>query len=640
MKKFSKIDTLSKLVKEGFDIDILLKFNNEQLYALKERVLNEANTTQSETTTYDLTKAVDEEKFKVDIASLGPNSNPEQADIDTESKTATITKELGEEDELTPTNVPVKKYIKGGKEVEVLEKEDLEEVIMDMGAGDFDDTSFYNPDAGGFDNSQGPMDSYYSTDNKGRFVRNGMEGDAGRYSRNADYLDTPSFNNPDARGFDSYGPTDSYGGNGWDEGGFAGEMNEYGAREVDPRPAYHFKSGGPRGHSSGLHEDAEDELVHVQKDVAGMDTDQDAPQKGPDNDDNSDDGMGMFERYITKKDLMEVAKSQSQYNFHKLVLACKKSKYTDCGDGRNDDAVRKAAKDMTIKAITDYTNTPNPENLPQKLTEQWLLNLVEKYERPSMTKSQFLQTLNEIAVATQDVEVIDNDVDDAKYELPSWLDFDSLFVNSPTTKPAPTKPGVKPGVKPGRRNPFKPKPGPKPRPKAITESECKIGDISELVKYLGLRENNSGKHEVNRQGVDINKVNTFLKNVGSNCVKELKEKFKEYAHDDSNNLFLSDGYLWKGHFTLQDALQNKLDPAQHLKLPKDFQSIKLSDVDKDGKIKAYTYETPKGKRYWYSSSKYKIPGGWFKWEDYSKHINKEFKNPKQPSNVGGTFGWG
>ena len=100
-----------------------------------------------------------------------------------------------------------------------------------------------------------------------------------------------------------------------------------------------------------------------------------------------------------------------------------------------------------------------------------MLNLVEKYERPSMTKGQFLQTLNEIAVETQDIQVIDNDVEDAKDELPAWLDFDSLFMNSPapTTKPAPTKPGVSPGIKPGRRNPFKPKPGPNPRPKAISD---------------------------------------------------------------------------------------------------------------------------------------------------------------------------
>lgn len=497
MKRFNKIDTLSKLVKEGFSIDTLLKFDNNQLQSLRERVLNEQTTTQSTTTTYDLKNPGQKESFIDKVTS--DVDDAENVDIDTTGDTAKVT-EMNEEDELTPTNVPVKKYIKGGKEVEVLEKEDLEEVIMDMGAGDFDDTSFYNPYAGGFDDSQGPMDSYYSTDNKGKFIRSGMKGDAGQYSKNAMYLDDPSFNNPDAEGFDSFGPTDSYAGNGWDEGGFAGELNEFA-----PEPKYSFmnpvarghQSDGPRGHSSGLHED--DELDKIEKDKAGYDTDQKAPQRGPDNDDNANDGMGIFERYITKKDLMEVAKSKSQYNFHKLVLACKKSKYKDCGDGRNDNAVLKAAKEMSLKAITDYTNTPNPENLPEKvdeqrLTEKWLMDLVEKYERPSMTKSQFLQTLNEItvetqglvekykrpsmtktqllqtlneiAVETQDIEVIDNDVEDAKYELPSWLDFDSLFVNSPAplTKPAPTK--TPSPSKPGRRNPFKPKPGPKPRPKA------------------------------------------------------------------------------------------------------------------------------------------------------------------------------
>jgi len=476
MKKFSKIDTLSKLVKEGFNIDTLLKFDNNQLQALRERVLNEQTTTQSTTTEYDLKNPGQKESF-IDKVTTDVD-DAENVDIDTTGDTAKVT-EMNEDQELTPTNTPIQKYRKGDKEVEVLEKEDLDEVIMDMGAGDFDETSFENPDDGGFHTSQGPMDSYYSTDNKGTLIGAGTKQNKGQYSGNAKYLDTPSFHNPDAEGFDSDGPMDSYGGNGWDEEGFAGELNEFA-----PEPKYSFmnpvakghQSDGPRGHSSGLHEDAEDELVHVQKDVAGMDTDQDAPQKGPDNDDNSDDGMGMFERHIRKKDLMEVAKSKSQYNFHKLVLACKKSKYKDCGDGRNDDAVRKAAKDMTIKAITDYTNTPNPENLPekvdeQKLTENWLLGLVEKYERPSMTKSQFLQTLNEIAVETQDVKVIDNDVEDAKDELPAWLDFDSLFMNSPapTTKPAPTKPGVSPGTRPGRRNPFKPKPGPNPRPKARTK---------------------------------------------------------------------------------------------------------------------------------------------------------------------------
>ena len=473
MKKFNKIDTLSKLVKEGFNIETLLKFDNNQLQALRKRVLNEAET--EIVTTF----SADEVRNEVNVEDFtGSIESKQDGTLELrkqQNEGETIEVEVTEE-EIDPRYPEPKTYRDSeGQEKKILEKE-LPEEIMDMGAGDFDDTSFYNPYAGGFDDSQGPMDSYYSTDNKGRFVRSGMKGDAGRYSRNADYLDTPSFNNPDARGFDSYGPTDSYGGNGWDEGGFAGEMNEYGAREVDPKPAYHFKSGGPRGHSSGLHEDSEEDSSNSLEKMSGYDPyvgNTVGNEDGPSRNMKAPDGMGMFERYVTKKDLMEVAKSKSQYNFHKLVLACKKSKYKDCGDGRNDDAILRAATGMTIGEITDYTNTPNPENLPekvkeQKITEQWLLSLVEKYERPSMTKGQFLQTLNEIAVKTKDVEmvdndveVIDNDVEDAKYELPSWLDFDSLFVNT-TTKPAPTKTPT-PTKKPGRKSPYKPKHRPKPK---------------------------------------------------------------------------------------------------------------------------------------------------------------------------------
>ena len=116
MKKFSKIDTLSKLVKEGFNIDTLLKFDNNQLQALRERVLNEATTTQSQTMTFNLTNPQDEKEFKKELIDLGPNSNPEQANINTDEKTATITKELGEDQELTPTNTPIQKYRKGDSE--------------------------------------------------------------------------------------------------------------------------------------------------------------------------------------------------------------------------------------------------------------------------------------------------------------------------------------------------------------------------------------------------------------------------------------------------------------------------------------------------------------------------------------------
>ena len=376
-----------------------------------------------------------------------------------------------------------------GQEREILE-DDLEEEIMDMGAGDFDDTSFYNRDAGGFHNSQGPMDSYYSTDNKGTLIGSGTKQNKGQYSGNAKYLDTPSFHNPDAEGFDSDGPSDSYGGNGWDEEGFAGELNEFA-----PEPKYSFtnhvakghQSDGPLGNSGGLYEDESEANQYFGQKVTGQSVPHDADDMaddGMDDDSNPDSqshkNMGdIAETYITKKDLMEVAVSTSQKNFYCFVKACRESNYKDCGTGKK---IIKAAKDKegnTDEHIKSMCNTPEkglPEKVKkeqneQQIVENWLLGLVEKYERPSMTKSQFLQTLNEIAVETQDIQVIDNDVEDAKDELPAWLDFDSLFSNapSPTTKPAPTKPGVKPGIKPGRRNPFKPKPGPNPRPKAITD---------------------------------------------------------------------------------------------------------------------------------------------------------------------------
>ena len=350
-------------------------------------------------------------------------------------------------------------------------EDNLDEEIMDMGAGDFDDTSFYNPDAGRFHSSQGPMDSYYSTDNKGKFVRNGMEGDAGQYSQNADYLDTPSFHNPDAQGFDSDGPMDSYGGNGWDEGGFAGELNEFA-----PEPDYSFinpvarghQSDGPRGHSRGLHEDESETNQYFGQKVTGQSVPHDA-------DDMSNDGMAddsdpespshknmgdIAETHITKKDLMEkfASKAQARYFYEKANEPGKEGKKW-----------KKYAKEFSDDT-KDFDSLPEKvkkEKNEQQIVENWLLGLVEKYERPSMTKSQFLQTLNEIAVETQDIEVIDNDVDDAKYELPAWMDFDTLFMNapSPTTKPAPTT--TPSPTKPGRKSPYKPKH--KPRPKAISD---------------------------------------------------------------------------------------------------------------------------------------------------------------------------
>jgi len=104
-------------------------------------------------------------------------------------------------------------------------------------------------------------------------------------------------------------------------------------------------------------------------------------------DDVETDKMGNPDMEIDGKDLLladkemsEEAVSQSQYNFYQLVHKCKTSKYKDCGDGRNDNAVLKAAKEMSLKSIEDYTNTPNPDSLPSKVSEsleKWVTDLVE-----------------------------------------------------------------------------------------------------------------------------------------------------------------------------------------------------------------------------------------------------------------------
>ena len=94
------------------------------------------------------------------------------------------------------------------------------------------------------------------------------------------------------------------------------------------------------------------------------------------------------------------------------------------------------------------------------MTESWIMSLVERYERPSMSKLDFLTFLNEQEVKT----VVDPDIEDASEELPSWMDFESIFMNQPMTKPRPTtKPTTRPS-KPGRKSPYKPKH--KPTPKA------------------------------------------------------------------------------------------------------------------------------------------------------------------------------
>ena len=487
-----KVKIYSRLVKEGFTLGTLLKCSNTQLTQLATKVLKED-------TVADLTR--EKASYMEDLADAQKNIADANEDIvDAQEQqaeetgvTMSVAATVSEEEELTPNNEPVVNYEKDGAQQTLLGSGDMNEfdmyeTIMYGGAGDFDDTSFYNPDAGGFHSSQGPFDSYYSTDNKEEMVGAGTTQDHGQYTGNAKYLDTPSFNNPDASGFDSEGPTDSYAGNGYDEGGFAGELNEIVAGEYDSFYNEHkrgFKSDGPRGHSSGLHEDEDYLNALAGEKLYGQGIPHDADNPSPDGmaDDTDPDSpahkyMGDIAETLTKKELEEVAVSKKQFNFYQMVKACKESGYKDCGDGRNNNEIKNTAKDMSLKQINDYTETTNPEKLPtsapkteavnRKMVENWLMGLVEKYERPSMSKKRLLQTLNEIAVMNSPAPApvktptrtkpgttpkrrkgspynpkpgpkpnpkagnTDSDIEDAKHELPSWLDFESLFTNHET----------------------------------------------------------------------------------------------------------------------------------------------------------------------------------------------------------------
>jgi len=90
-----------------------------------------------------------------------------------------------------------------------------------------------------------------------------------------------------------------------------------------------------------------------------------------------------------------------------------------------------------------------------------------------MTKKELIKTITEMEVMDTEVETMtDPDIEDAALELPSWLDFESLFSAGPSiTMPEPiTKPTTTPLTtpqKPGRKTPYQPKH--KPKPKAFRE---------------------------------------------------------------------------------------------------------------------------------------------------------------------------
>ena len=96
--------------------------------------------------------------------------------------------------------------------------------------------------------------------------------------------------------------------------------------------------------------------------------------------------------------------------------------------------------------------------------DEWVLDLVEKNPLAEMSKGKLVKTIKEMDYEVADIDV---DVEDAKYELPAWMDFESLFSpqSGPLTMPSPiTKPTTTPlktPKKPGRKSPYQPKHKPK-----------------------------------------------------------------------------------------------------------------------------------------------------------------------------------
>ena len=215
-------------------------------------------------------------------------------------------------------------------------------------------------------------------------------------------------------------------------------------------------------------------------------------------------------------EMKEEAVSQSQYNFYKLVYACKKSNYKDCGDGRDDNAVLKAAKEMTFEQIEDYTKTKNVEELPdKKLTEEeilenWIISLVENNQPAEITKANFVKIVKETQknnsknkidkqkkafdmvneLSKEMVPPMKIVVENIKGDIKGYLKSPSKVIellikesgevhldgnivgeedleeNSPLEAPTIAPPTTKPGEK-KRRGPFKvPNPSTKPKPKA------------------------------------------------------------------------------------------------------------------------------------------------------------------------------
>lgn len=401
MKKLNNIKNIKALQEAGLSLKTILNFNENQIKSLSKKL--------TEDQLSDLTRE------KADALEDLEDSNAELAKINADIQTA---KDQATTDNQSTTN----------------EAEEVEDVD-NMGNPEWEQTDNGKVKQGLLDGEEVEMDEII------------MYGGAPEPQA--------SFNNPDAGGFQSQGPMDSY--NYFDGEGGVGMANEQtsdtGSAKYDLFKKYKNKFYGLEDE---MKEDTEQiDVGDASKgEYTQTPTQQQAPDGMGDGGDPGSRGMGIESvQMIDKKTIMEVAVSKAQKNFYCFVKACRESNYKDCGTGKKIiDAAkdRKGNSDAHINSMcsTDASDLPTKTNEEREL-DNLIMNIVERYENPTFSKKALIDTIRETA---------------------ETLDAPTIAPSKPTTTPLTTP------KKPGRKSPYQPKH--KPKPKAEDE------EISKLPSWL------------------------------------------------------------------------------------------------------------------------------------------------------------
>jgi hypothetical protein len=179
--------------------------------------------------------------------------------------------------------------------------------------------------------------------------------------------------------------------------------------------------------------------------------------------------------------------------------------YAKCGDGKTKEQKKWCKMKDEFEASTskkDYKKMPeklHPEKTVkykkktnenfEKFLEDKIVNMLDEYINPSMTKGDFLKTLNEkkesmILKRPKKMSMF-SDEEGIEMKKPiGKITSLGMTENSTKEKQAPTKPGIK--NPPKRKNPFKdPNPGVKENPKADKEKQ-KSEFMSAIMQVLSV----------------------------------------------------------------------------------------------------------------------------------------------------------